>query len=130
MDLSNNSFTGLAVQSPPVNGNNQLVAIDLGFNQIEGTLPVQLAQFSSLISVSLRHNSLTGHVPAEYCMAKEGDGFRRLFLDGNFLNGEVPKGFFENENFVGSFGDNCLEGCPASMAICSPAQKPQSVCKK
>ncbi|KAF3338975.1 DNA-damage-repair/toleration protein DRT100 [Carex littledalei] len=130
MDLSNNSFTGLAVQSPLVNGTNQLVAIDLGFNHIEGTLLVQLAQFGSLASVSLRHNSLTGPVPAEYCTAKEGVGFRRLFLDGNFLNAEVPRGFFENEDFVGSFGDNCLEGCPASMAICSPAQKPESVCKK
>ncbi|KAF3338994.1 LRR receptor-like serine/threonine-protein kinase FLS2 [Carex littledalei] len=130
MDLSNNSFTGLSVQSPPVNGTNQFVAIDLGFNHIKGTLPVQLAQFGSLVSVSLRHNLLTGHVPAEYCTAKEGVGFRRLFLDGNFLNGEVPKGFFENENFVGSFGDNCLEGCPSSMVICSPAQKPQSVCMK
>lgn len=130
VDLSNNSFTGLLVQSPPANGTNQLVAIDLGFNQIEGNLPVQLAQFSSLAAVSLQHNSLTGPVPAEYCTAKQGVGFRRLLLDGNFLNGEVPEGFFEIKDFVGSFGDNCLEGCPASMPLCLPAQKPESVCKK
>jgi Leucine-rich repeat (LRR) protein len=130
VNLSNNSFTGLWVQSPPANSTNQLVAIDLGFNQIEGNLPVQLAEFSSLVAVSLRHNSFTGPVPTEYCTAKEGVGFRRLFLDGNFLNGEVPEGFFEIKDFVGSFGDNCLEGCPNSMPLCSPAQKPQSVCKK
>lgn len=77
-----------------MNGTNQLMAIDLGFNRIEGTLLVQLAQFGALASVSLCHNLLIRHVPAEYCTAKEGVGFRRLFLHGNFLNGEVPKGFF------------------------------------
>ncbi|KAJ4801987.1 Leucine-rich repeat receptor-like protein kinase family [Rhynchospora pubera] len=130
VNLSNNSFTGISVQSPTASNTNQLVAIDLGFNQIKGTLPVQLAQFGSLVAVSLRHNALTGPVPAEYCMAKKGVGFRRLLLDGNFLSGEVPEGFFEIKDFVGSFGDNCLERCPDSMAFCSPAQKPQSICKR
>ncbi|KAJ3704657.1 hypothetical protein LUZ61_008362 [Rhynchospora tenuis] len=130
VDLSNNSFTGISVQSPTASNTNQLVAIDLGFNKIKGTLPVQLAQFGSLVAISLRHNALTGPVPAEYCMAKMGMGFRRLFLDGNFLSGEVPQGFFEIKDFVGSFGDNCLERCPHSMAFCSPAQKPQSICKR
>ncbi|KAJ3677282.1 hypothetical protein LUZ60_003006 [Juncus effusus] len=130
VDLSNNTFTGLVVQSPQVSGTSQLVALDLGFNQIEGTIPVQLAMFESLTSVSLRYNKLKGAIPKEFYDAKKGVSFRRLFLDGNFLSGKVPGAFLQMKDFAGSFGDNCLKDCPVSMAVCSPAQKPDSVCKK
>lgn len=89
-----------------MNDTKQLMAIDLGFNCIEGIIPVQLAQFGALVLVSLRHNWLTRHVPTEYYIAEEGVGFWRLFLDGNFLNGEVPKGLLKMKIFVGSVRDN------------------------
>lgn len=69
-------------------------------------------------------NRLKGVIPSEYSR------FKRLFLDGNFLKGKVPKGFFSTSVVAGSFGDNCLEACPSVIPLCAPAQKPPSLCKE
>lgn len=100
------------------------MAIDLSFNQIQGELPAVLAGYPSLVAVSARHNRLRGQIPGQY------GKFRRLFLDGNFLNGQVPSGLLMNGDLAGSLGDNCLEKCPASVSVCSPSQKPDWVCKQ
>ncbi|KAJ0965374.1 hypothetical protein J5N97_026512 [Dioscorea zingiberensis] len=132
VDLSNNSLTSLEVSA---GAGESLVAVDLSYNRIEGGLPVGLAAFPALAALSLRHNRLRGGIPAEYYGGKKGTPFRRLFLDGNFLNGRVPAGFLgkgagAGEVLTGSFGDNCLASCPASVGLCSPVQKPASVCKQ
>ncbi|XP_010270975.1 PREDICTED: probably inactive leucine-rich repeat receptor-like protein kinase At3g28040 [Nelumbo nucifera] len=126
VDLSNNSFTGLEI-SKPSDANGNLVAVDLGFNSIEGYLPVNFASYPLLSSLSLRYNRFRGPIPMEY---SNNLSLRRLFLDGNFLNGKAPLGFFSDGSSVsGSFGDNCLQSCPNSSRLCLPSQKPNSICR-
>lgn len=127
LNLSNNSLSRISVDGISARVRSGLVAVDLSFNIIEGSLPETLATrngFPALVSLSLRHNRLKGEIPTEYRR------FRRLFLDGNFLNGKVPKGFFSVSDVAGSFGDNCLDGCPPAVFLCAPEQKPRSVCKE
>jgi hypothetical protein len=121
VDLSNNSLTRVEI-SKPSNANSDLVAVDLGFNKIEGNAPLHFA------SLSLRYNRLRGTIPLEYSRKKS---LRRLFLDGNFLIGKPPQAFFAADTSVsGSLGDNCLQACPGSFQLCMPTQKPSSVCKQ
>ncbi|KAK1558830.1 hypothetical protein Q3G72_007209 [Acer saccharum] len=127
VNLSNNSLTRVEI-SKPVKGNSDLVAVDLGFNKIEGDLPVNFADHPLLSSLSMRYNRLRGSIPLVFSQKKS---LRRLFLDGNFLIGKPPAGFFSGEGFIsGSLGDNCLQGCPGSSQLCSPSQKAYSVCKQ
>nr|DAD21442.1 TPA_asm: hypothetical protein HUJ06_022905 [Nelumbo nucifera] len=129
VDLSNNSFTRLEIWKPS-NKDSNLVAVDLGFNSLEGYLPVNFASFPLLSSLSLRHNRFRGPIPLEYGKKLS---LRRLFLDGNFLNGKVPDRFFSGaggSTLSGSFGDNCLESCPNSSQLCLPLQKSPSMCRQ
>ncbi|KAE8698596.1 hypothetical protein F3Y22_tig00110597pilonHSYRG00470 [Hibiscus syriacus] len=126
VDLANNSFTRVEISKP--GGNSDLVAVNLGFNKIEGNAPASFADYPLLSSLSLRYNRLRGAIPLEYSKKKS---LRRLFLDGNFLIGKPPSEFFAGKTSVsGSLGDNCLEGCPGSSQLCSPLQKSNAVCKQ
>ncbi|MBA0727340.1 hypothetical protein Golax_000337 [Gossypium laxum] len=126
-DLANNSLTRVEI-SKPSGGNSDLVAIDLGFNHIEGNAPTDFANYPQLSSLTLRYNRLRGAIPLEYSKKKS---LRRLFLDGNFLIGRPPSEFFGGDTWVsGSLGNNCLVGCPGSSQLCSPSQKPYEVCKR
>ncbi|XP_010531560.2 PREDICTED: putative leucine-rich repeat receptor-like serine/threonine-protein kinase At2g24130 [Tarenaya hassleriana] len=128
-DLANNSLTGVEVSPPsPAGSSGDLVAVELGFNAIEGHAPANFAAYPRLSSLSLRHNRLRGGIPAEYGQSKT---LRRLYLDGNFLTGKPPAGFIRPDSPVyGSFGDNCLQGCPGNSKMCAPSQKPFSICKQ
>ncbi|CAN1307546.1 DNA damage-repair/toleration protein DRT100 [Linum perenne] len=124
VNLANNSFTAIEVGG----GGGQLVAVDLGFNRIGGRIPAGFASFPSLSALTMRYNRLTGEIPLELSKKRS---LRRLFLEGNFLIGKPPAGFFGGGSAVaaGSLGDNCLEGCPAAERLCTPSQKPSRVCK-
>ncbi|MBA0549625.1 hypothetical protein Golob_020645 [Gossypium lobatum] len=127
VDLANNSFTHVEI-SKPAGGNSDLVAVNLGFNKIEGNLPANFADYPMLSSLSLRYNRLRGAIPLGYSKKKS---LRRLFLDGNFLIGTPPAEFFAGDTEVtGSLGDNCLRGCPANSQLCSPRQKSYAICKR
>ncbi|RWR81411.1 polygalacturonase inhibitor 1-like protein [Cinnamomum micranthum f. kanehirae] len=127
IDLANNSLTSVEVGDAKATMSD-LVAVDLGYNQIEGQLPVNFATYPSLSALSIRYNRLLGGIPWEY--GKKWS-LRRLFLDGNFLNGKVPDVFFSNGvSISGSFGDNCLVGCPRSQQLCGQKQKSASLCKR
>uniref|UniRef100_A0A7N0TVD9 Leucine-rich repeat-containing N-terminal plant-type domain-containing protein n=1 Tax=Kalanchoe fedtschenkoi TaxID=63787 RepID=A0A7N0TVD9_KALFE len=127
VNLSNNTFTGIEVSKPNADSSD-LIAVDLSFNQIQGYLPVNFTAYPYLSSLSLRYNRFRGPVPLEFSKKQT---LRRLFLDGNFLNGKPPNGFFSNQAPVaGSLADNCLQSCPASSRLCSPAQKPTAVCRQ
>lgn len=126
VDLANNSLTGVEIPKPAGNGGGELVAIDLGFNRIEGYPPVNFAGYPVLSSLSLRYNRLRGRIPLEYGRKKS---LKRLYLDGNFLIGQPPAGLVTN-GVSGSLGDNCLQACPASSNLCLPSQKPNAICKQ
>ena len=126
VDLANNSLTRVEVWKP-AGGNSNLVAVDLGFNGINGYLPVNFASYPLLASLTLRYNRIRGKIPLEYSKNKF---LRRLYLDGNFLIGKPPAEFLAGGTSVsGSLGYNCLQGCPASSQLCVPSQKPYAVCK-
>ncbi|XWS39912.1 hypothetical protein CRYUN_Cryun18bG0095500 [Craigia yunnanensis] len=126
VDLVNNSFTRVEISKPP-GGNSDLVAVNLGFNKIEGNAPANFADYPLLSSLSLRYNRLRGVIPLGY----SNKSLRRLFLDGNFLIGKPPSEFFAGDTSVsGSLGDNCLQGCPGSSQLCTPSLKSYAVCKQ
>ncbi|KAG0494807.1 hypothetical protein HPP92_005801 [Vanilla planifolia] len=128
VNLANNTFNKWEVWPALLGGGDELVAIDLGYNRIEGQLPEELAEYTSLVALTVSHNSLRGGIPWQYLREKKGAAFRRLFLDGNFLQGRVPVELI-GEEMIGSFGDNCFVGCPSTSAFCSPGQKPGWLCK-
>ncbi|CAI9104595.1 OLC1v1003299C1 [Oldenlandia corymbosa var. corymbosa] len=127
VDLSNNSFTRIEIWKP-TDMNSDLIAVDLGFNSIEGYLPANFAAYPLLSSLSLRYNRFRGRIPLEY---SKKESLKRLYLDGNFLNGSPPDGFFNGGASVssGSLGDNCLQKCPVSSQLCLKSQKPSSICQ-
>ncbi|XP_061368907.1 probable inactive leucine-rich repeat receptor kinase XIAO [Gastrolobium bilobum] len=127
VDLANNSFTGIQISRPVGYGGSNLVALNLGFNKIQDYAPANLAAYPMLSFLSIRYNLLRGTIPLEYGQSKS---LKKLFLDGNFLIGKPPAGLFAAGATVsGSLGDNCLQGCPVSSQLCTPAQKPSSFCK-
>ncbi|KAM6540794.1 hypothetical protein CsatB_005241 [Cannabis sativa] len=127
VNLANNSLTGVEISSPTA-GQSDVVAVDLGFNRIEGYVPVNFAAYPLLSSLTLRYNRLRGKIPLVLAQKKS---LKRLFLDGNFLIGQPPASLFGGQAPVsGSLGDNCLWGCPASSQLCLPTQKPSSICKQ
>lgn len=130
VNLSNNTLTRVDIGRPRSGTGEALVAVDLGFNRIEGLVPVNFQFYPSLSALSLRYNRLRGPIPSEY--GKKGMSIRRLFLDGNYLTGKPPAEFFSGEGVVtaGSLGDNCLERCPTSSELCLPSQKPMALCKQ
>ncbi|TKY50963.1 Polygalacturonase inhibitor 1 [Spatholobus suberectus] len=134
VDLANNTFTGVQISRPAAarggssSSSSNLVALNLGFNRIRGYAPANLAAYPALSFLSIRYNALRGAIPLEYGEIKS---MKRLFLDGNFLVWKPPARLVGAGTAVsGSLGDNCLQGCPGSSQLCSPAQKPSSVCKQ
>ncbi|GLJ25351.1 hypothetical protein SUGI_0485470 [Cryptomeria japonica] len=128
LNLSNNSFTAISVQNLSAM-DSQLVAVDIGFNKISGLLPSNIVTLQSLASLSLRYNRFYGPIPADYGVkvAAEVHPLVRLYLDGNYLSGEVPPQFLNiNENISGSFANNCLKSCPSNVLLCQEAQRPAS----
>jgi len=125
VNFANNSLAGVEISQPT---NSDLVAVDLGFNKIQGYVPKNFSFYPALSSLSLRYNRLRGPIPWEFGKKEK---LRRLFLDGNFLNGTPPVGFFSGATAVyGSLGDNCLQKCPGSSELCSKSQKPTSICRE
>ncbi|KAM0062030.1 putative non-specific serine/threonine protein kinase [Helianthus debilis subsp. tardiflorus] len=122
VNLANNKFTGIEVLKPV---NSNLIAVDAGYNKITGYLSANLSNYPMLSSLTLRYNKLHGPIPTEYSTLK------RLFLEGNYLNGMPPKEFFTGKSSVsGSLGDNCLKSCPVSSELCLKSQKSLAICQQ
>ncbi|KAH9324482.1 hypothetical protein KI387_004660, partial [Taxus chinensis] len=137
INLSNNSFSALSV--PNLAGTTtQMVSVDISFNRISGSLPANFASIKSLAALYLRHNLFQGPIPAEYGKKAAIEGsenmipLSRLYLDSNYLSGDVPADFLgiSPEKFSGSFADNCLDECPARIPLCQGGQRPSSECRR
>lgn len=129
IDLAKNGITSVSVAASPSDSNSELVAVDLSYNKLEGDLPVNFSDYPALRSLTLSYNKFRGPIPWQY--SRKGSSLRRLYLDGNFLNGSPPQGFFSGGGQVsGSLGDNCLRSCPAASELCLKSQKPASICQQ
>ncbi|KAJ7559539.1 hypothetical protein O6H91_04G089900 [Diphasiastrum complanatum] len=139
LNLSHNRFTSISV--PDLSGlDSQLVAVDISYNDIRGSLPVLMANMTKLSALSMRYNRLTGNIPYEYGNKANASfnslltGVRpllRLLLDGNFLTGEVPAPFLglAPDHIKASFIFNCLQSCPSQYSFCQGgSQRPLSEC--
>ncbi|KAK1417518.1 hypothetical protein QVD17_26647 [Tagetes erecta] len=129
VNLAGNRFTSIEILKPVKAGfSSNLIAVDVGYNEIVGDLSVNFTLYKTLSSLSLRYNKIQGPIPEEY---GETASLRRLFLDGNYLNGMPPEGLFSGKSSVsGSLGDNCLKKCPASSELCLKSQKPSATCRR
>jgi Leucine-rich repeat (LRR) protein len=85
LDLGNNQLTGsIPVELANLNG---LEELDFGSNQLAGEIPVWLANIESLKRISLNDNQFTGHIPLALA---DIDRLKTLNLGGNQLTGSVP----------------------------------------
>ena len=70
-----------------VNNQGRIVALDLGQDNLQGTIPPELGDLSSLRVLELAFNYLTGTIPPELRHLSDLD---RLSLLGNDLTGIIP----------------------------------------
>ncbi|XP_047947138.1 leucine-rich repeat receptor protein kinase EMS1-like [Salvia hispanica] len=129
IDLAKNGITSVSVAAPLAesDSDSELVAVDLSYNKLEGLLPEKFSDYPELRSLALSYNKFVGPIPGQY--GREGSSLRRLYLDGNYLNGSAPQGFFSGNGQVsGSFGDNCLRSCPSASELCLKSQKSAFIC--
>ena len=85
LDLGGNQLTGTI---PSELGNlSSLTGLDLGGNQLTGPIPSELADLSNLRSLNLAGNQLTGPIPPELGNLSN---LRSLNLAGNQLTGPIP----------------------------------------
>ena len=84
----NDDYIPLQGVIPPQFGNlSSLEVLNLRENQLTGEIPAELGKLSSLEMLGLRENQLTGEIPAELSKLS---GLEVLFLIENRLTGEIP----------------------------------------
>ncbi|XP_059630996.1 receptor like protein 22-like [Cornus florida] len=89
-DVSNNKLTG---DIPPSICNlSSLDSLDLSYNNLSGVIPQCLGSFSNSLSVlNLRSNNLRGQIPQTF---NNESGLRMIALSLNQLQGPVPRSLF------------------------------------
>jgi Leucine-rich repeat (LRR) protein len=88
--------------------NGHVAGVYLYSNKLEGYIPAELEQLSSLKELSLHDNKLTGVIPSELGFLSQLKG---LYLRNNQLSGEIPSelGLLSQLNYL-SLGKNQLTG--------------------
>lgn len=123
LNVSFNRFTSLDVINYSLQG-PRLQVIEAQGNHLKGHLPVNLVTFVNLTAVNLENNQFSGTIPKEYG-TKVRTSWRRVYLDQNFLTGNLPSEFAHATNVKGSLANNCLK-CPTSVVVlCRGGQRPQ-----
>lgn len=126
INASANLFTTIEVVEFRGRSSN-LRVLDAHSNRLHGNLPVNLITYHSLTAIYLGHNLFSGRIPVEYSR-KIGESWRKLFLEYNFLEGNVPNRFANKaRRFRGSLAFNCLH-CPKNITICHEGQRPATEC--
>ncbi|KAL2967136.1 hypothetical protein AAZX31_16G158800 [Glycine max] len=95
LDMSNNSLSEeflMIIHHLSGCARYSLEGLDLGMNQINGTLP-DLSIFSSLRELNLYGNKLNGEIPKDYKFPPQ---LERLDLQSNFLKGVLTDYHFAN----------------------------------
>jgi hypothetical protein len=80
-----------------------LFLLDLGRNQLTGTLPEDVGEkFVSLRHLRLDHNQFTGSIPGSYTLTGGNGRLETFHIDNNQLTGDVP-GSFQFTNVLVAF---------------------------
>jgi alpha-tubulin suppressor-like RCC1 family protein len=120
LNLGSNNLTGTL---PPELGNLLgLRNLHLFENQLSGPLPATLGQLGALVELIANHNHFTGSIPAE--LGAIGDTLRLLFLNSNELSGAIPAALGNLGNLqVLALSENQLSGAiPAQLGNLSRLQ--------
>ncbi|XP_031276986.1 LRR receptor-like serine/threonine-protein kinase RCH1 [Pistacia vera] len=126
INVSMNLFTGIEV-AKFVGIETHLQDFDAHGNMIRSRLPANLVTVSNLTSVNLARNDFTGPIPREYGV-KVVNSWKSLFLDHNFLTGDLPQEFSNASiRMKGSLANNCLR-CPTNVTLCLGGQRSTSEC--
>ncbi|XP_074293751.1 uncharacterized protein LOC141620901 [Silene latifolia] len=126
LNLSVNWFT--EIQVPRFAGEStELEILDVQENRLQGHLPANLPTMQKLTAIYLSHNQLSGPIPRSFGV-RLGAPWRHVFLDNNFLVGNVPVEFTTSKlKVTGSLAHNCLK-CPRNVTMCDGGQRPASEC--
>jgi Leucine-rich repeat (LRR) protein len=101
-----------------LNAAKSLTSLDLSFNRLEGTFPVELLALENMRSLNLRSNSLNGPLPPS---SADQRFIRHLRLDDNDFSGDLPSYsdltvlrnlYLGNNRLNGMIPDNFLGGVP------------------
>ncbi|KAI9088401.1 hypothetical protein K1719_029850 [Acacia pycnantha] len=107
LNISFNRFIALEVANNALE-DTHLQVLDAKGNHIYGHLPVSLVIFKYLSTINLVRNQFSGFIPNEYG-ARVQRSWKRLYLDNNFLIGNLPREF-NLMRIRGSLPNNCLNG--------------------
>ena len=83
-------------------------SLDLGYNQLTGSIPPEIGNLTNLTYLNLRSNQLTGSIPPEIGNLTN---LTRLWLNDNQLTGSIPPEIGNLTNLtVLNLSDNQLTG--------------------
>ncbi|XP_018848917.2 receptor protein-tyrosine kinase CEPR2-like [Juglans regia] len=126
LNVSMNRFTAIGTRNFS-REETQLQVLDAEKNNLHGRLPINLTTIQNLDTINLAHNQLAGPLPREYGKKLE-NSWRVLYLDHNFLSGNVSQEFIVHAPRIeGSLSKNCLR-CPMSTTLCRGGQRSASEC--
>ena len=83
------------------NGNNNLVVLGLGRNDLTGTLPQEISSLGGLTTIGLERTQLTGTIPFRI-LGRSLTNLNHLYLDHNRFTGEIPTFVRGNGNANGN----------------------------
>ncbi|GAB2213304.1 hypothetical protein Drorol1_Dr00020825, partial [Drosera rotundifolia] len=112
--LGNNSIRGPLPVPPP-----SLVVFDMEENALEGEIPTNICNATTLKILNVGGNSLGGKIPP--CLFNLSNNLASLWLGYNSLHGTIPDAFTSSCTMKWfDLGGNQLEGAlPRSLANCS-----------
>ncbi|XP_040987948.1 probable leucine-rich repeat receptor-like serine/threonine-protein kinase At3g14840 isoform X3 [Juglans microcarpa x Juglans regia] len=87
IDLTRNYLNG---SIPPEWGSTKLVNISLIGNRLTGSIPGELANITTLKSLTVEYNQLSGILPSEL---GNMSSIERILLSSNYFTGELPSSF-------------------------------------
>ncbi|KAL5781145.1 hypothetical protein ACOSP7_006174 [Xanthoceras sorbifolium] len=126
IDVSFNHLTTIEV-TKFVGRETRLREFDAQSNLLHGHLPINLVTIRNLTSINLSKNQFSGPIPKDYG-AKVGNSWKSLYLDHNYLTGNLPPQFcVASMRIKGNLASNCLK-CPINVALCHGGQRPASEC--
>ncbi|CAL5391030.1 unnamed protein product [Camellia sinensis] len=120
ISLRNNFLTGFE-QHPDILPWYNFLHLDLSYNMLQGPLPIPplICRLSSLHFLDLSNNNLTGTIPP--CLTNFSDSLKVLNLQGNNFQGPIPHSYNRGNKLKRiDLSDNKLQGkVPGSLANCT-----------